>query len=108
MEVLLGNTAAKDVRVDEKTGKPKEVVLDGRRVCRVVVPSTIGVAEVFNSIVDPERGLWQAQSTKPPTWVESDNAALEAMLAEHFGCDVGRKANYLLDEDTVEAESEAE
>lgn len=32
---------------------------------------------------------WRSHSAGFPAWVESDDPALEAALAEHFGCPVG-------------------
>jgi hypothetical protein len=33
--------------------------------------------------------LWKAHSSAPPSWVWSDDAVLESVLAAHFGCEAG-------------------
>lgn len=41
------------------------------------------------------RGAWRAHSTAPrPDWVESDSPELAAALSAHFGCPIGRPADW--------------
>lgn len=34
--------------------------------------------------------FWEQHSDKPPAWVESDDRLLAELIADHFGCDIGR------------------
>lgn len=38
--------------------------------------------------------LWDTQSDKPPSWVESDDELLATLIADHFGCPVGRPKSW--------------
>jgi hypothetical protein len=34
--------------------------------------------------------LWAMHSDEAPAWVESDDELLSALIADHYGCDIGR------------------
>lgn len=38
--------------------------------------------------------LWATQSDKAPVWVESDDELLATLIADHFGCPVGRPKSF--------------
>jgi hypothetical protein len=38
--------------------------------------------------------FWAQWSDKPPAWVEGDDDLLVALVAEHFGCPVGRPKSW--------------
>jgi hypothetical protein len=38
--------------------------------------------------------VWSEHSDKPPAWVESDDELMAALIADHFGCRVGRPRNW--------------
>jgi hypothetical protein len=86
---MLGNTAT--LTQDDK-GNP--TLLKGKRVTRVELPDEWSLSEAFTSITQPGRGVWDSQSTKPPAWVESDNEELETLLADHYGCLVGKRSGF--------------
>jgi len=93
MKIWLGNRAAVEVQQSEHpvTGKvtEKRVVLPaGKRCTFMVTPEDMGFAEAFVNITAPGSGAWAYHSDGPPAWVASDNAAMAAALAEHFGCEV--------------------
>jgi hypothetical protein len=96
VRVLLGNPAAKDAA----SGDP----LDGDRVTTVHIPDTYTLLEAVATVTAPD-GVWArhtqhqtpddagegaAPAAVPAAWVESDHGGLAALLADHFGCKVGR------------------
>lgn len=99
MFVELGNKAAiqarrgadgEPERDDEGFVVHEPIAGDEQRVTRVEVPEGVPLAEAFVSITQPVRGVWANHSDEPPMWVESDSEGLAALLAEHFGCRIGR------------------
>lgn len=67
--------------------------LDGERVTTIRLPDDISLAEAFVTITS-DRGVWASHSDEPATWVACDDSpGLEALLAEHFDCEVGRPAD---------------
>jgi hypothetical protein len=93
MLVELGLDTAKEEHKDEND-ELFYVPLDGLRVCSIHVPEGQPTGETFTTIVHPARGIAAVHSDKAPTWVSCpDKPALEALLAEHFGCPVGKPAD---------------
>lgn len=98
MQVELGNPAAVQRRtVDNPDGTTSVDVtdLDGPRVTYVNFADDVSLGEAFVSVTDP-RGVWgahTASSDTKPLFVWSDNASLQSLLAEHFGCSAGRPAD---------------
>lgn len=97
MQVELGNPAAVQRRtVDNPDGTVDidTTTLDGPRVTYVDFADEKTLGEAFVAITDP-RGVWGAHTDGgvTPTYVWSDNASLQALLAEHFGCPAGRPAD---------------
>lgn len=93
MLVELGNAKA----VQQVTTAEGDTILEpveGARVTTVNIPDENSLSEAFVVITDP-RGVWAAHSEQgeKATWVYSDNAALQYLLAQHFGCDEGRPDN---------------
>lgn len=98
MQVWLGNVAPIEVkRVEGPNGEILSsdrvpIVSDnepGKEVTSVACHGTL--AEAFIEITSPN-GVWPFHSDAPPAWVKSDSPGLEALLAEHFGCDTGEPA----------------
>lgn len=96
--VYLGNTSVietvkKDPALDASPDNIKTIVRDdlGRRVTTMALNEVDGEDR-------PSRGmnltmcvrLWDMHSDKPPAWVEGDDELLTALVADHFGCPVGR------------------
>lgn len=93
MEVRLGNTAAieRGEGVISSAGgeDPEDVaVLGGQRVTTVSFPEDVKLGDALTTITGPG-GIWATHSAEPPAWVESDSEGLEALLAEHYGCERG-------------------
>ena len=63
--------------------------LDEPRVTTIQIPPDRPLIEALFEITQPGRGVWDNHSAGPPTWVESDDPALEEMLSRHYGCPVG-------------------
>lgn len=89
-------------RIDPDTHDPVrdengEIVFDsisGPRVLRVEVPDADPVGETFLTVTHPSRGVVAHHSPTGPTWVScAASPALEAILAEHYGCSSGRPAD---------------
>lgn len=80
--VRLGNTACLD---RDSSG----AVLTGNRVLDVGVLDEEDTATRVRTIAHQD-GLWPRHSSAPAAWVESDDVELEAALAKHFGCPIGR------------------
>lgn len=38
--------------------------------------------------------LWSGDSDKPPAWVDGDDELLVALVADHFGCPIGRPKSW--------------
>lgn len=94
MRVQLGNSAAKEAYRDGG-GNLNHRALDGNRITTVVIPDTYTLLEAV-ACVTAQDGAWNhhSQGDDPldsiPDWVESDDTALASLLAQHFGCPVGR------------------
>lgn len=50
--------------------------------------------EALQSVIHPGAGWFSSSDAPAPTWVRSDHSALEAMLAEYFGCPIGPPDNF--------------
>lgn len=94
MRVLLGNSAAKEAYRDAD-GLLRHRGLPGSRVTTIVIPGGYSLIEAV-SAVTAQDGAWNHHSSgddpsdSTPDWVESDSGPLEQLLAEHFGCPIGR------------------
>lgn len=94
MIVELGNPKAVQQRTADD-GSTVAESLDGERVTYINIPNEdVNLSEAFTTITDP-RGAWGAHAAQgdSPSWVYSDNAALQMLLAQHFGCVEGRPDN---------------
>lgn len=89
MQVELGNPSAKEGRRDPTTDEVAFSPLEGERVTYVTMPPSYSLLESVTAITHPS-GIWAHHADAPPSWVWSDNEALQALLAESFGCPVGR------------------
>lgn len=77
--VRLGNTAALD------QGR----LMDGLRVTTFNIVDDDDTSTRLRTIAHAD-GLWPQLSMRPAAWVEADDPELQAVLAEHFGCPVGK------------------
>jgi hypothetical protein len=68
----------------------------GHRVTHVGAPLGSRIDLVFREIVAPG-GIWDNHAAKgsKAVWVESDDPALAKMLADYFGCPIGRPADWV-------------
>jgi hypothetical protein len=96
--VLLGNESVTEpYKPDEGTDETKIRQRKdlGRRVTAMNLNEVDGQDE-------PSRGmnltmltrLWAMHSDKSPSWVESDDELLAALIADHYGCKNGRPKNW--------------
>lgn len=101
--VRLGNTAVREVIGADPDGTPIHRRYSGQATCTITLPDD------DNGWTHDERvrtvthtdGHWTAHSSQPPAWVECpEDPDLETVLAEHFGCPVGRPASWT---DRIEA-----
>lgn len=96
--VLLGNESVTepykpDEGTDETLIRPRADL--GRRVTAMNLNEVDGVD-------NPSRGMnltlairfWAQHSDQPPAWVESDDDLLAALIADHYGCELGRPENW--------------
>jgi hypothetical protein len=91
MHVQLGNEAAQHAVGRDDNDQPIHEDLDGKRITTVQIPDDYTLAEAFQCITAPDGvAHHHFQAGTSPTWVESDSDGLAALLAEHFGCKVGR------------------
>lgn len=94
MRVQLGNSAAKEAYRNDK-GDLRHRDVDGSRVTSVVIPDSYTLMEAVSTVVAQD-GAWNHHSQgdnvadSTPDWVESDSDGLAQLLAEHFGCPIGR------------------
>jgi hypothetical protein len=97
MQVLLGNSAAKEAYRDGEGLHHRD--LDGRRITAVQIPDTYTLLEAVAAVAAQD-GAWNHHSQgdnvgdSTPDWVESDNEALAGLLASQFGCPVGRPKSW--------------
>jgi len=91
MQVLLGNETAQHAVGRDDNDAVIHEPLDGNRITAVHIPDDYTLAEAFQCVTAPD-GVWahHGQPDTKPVWVESDSVGLAALLAEHFGCEVGR------------------
>jgi hypothetical protein len=80
--VKLGNSAALD----------RGIRLEGKRVTTIYANEP-SLQEQMRTITHAD-GIWPQHSRQPAVWVESNDEGLEAALAEHFGCPIGRPDNW--------------
>lgn len=83
----LGNQA---VIEPQPGGESKERSDLGYQITTYVTPDTNSISTSFVEI----EGTWSLHSDKKPLWVESNNKALAGLLAEAFGCPIGRPDNW--------------
>ena len=88
MRLELGNTKAKSARRNDGDDSVTFEPLKGKRVTVVEFPEDVSLSEAFASVT-AANGIWANHSDKPPAWVASDSPGLQALLAEHFGCEEG-------------------
>lgn len=68
--------------------------LPGKRTVSCAFPDEMSLMECANTITI-SKGIWDSHSpgdfadSGKPTWVWSDSPSLQALLAEHYGCDAG-------------------
>lgn len=91
MYLELGNSQTKSGQRNDD-GTVTFQPLDGDRVTTVVFPEGTSIAEAF-ATVTAGNGVWANHSDGTPTWVECSSAGLQALLAEHYGCDEGKPAD---------------
>jgi hypothetical protein len=93
--VQLGNDQAHQWVVDKNDPNKGEFEpIDGQQVTTVNIPPNKSLAEGFVTITDPN-GVWRAHSSADcPSWVESDEPLLAQLLANHYGCSIGRPADW--------------
>lgn len=78
--VKLGNSAAID----------KVKHLPGKRITTVVIQDEDTLPQRVRTITHVD-GIWPQHSPEPAAWVECpEDEELQATLAEHFGCPIGR------------------
>lgn len=81
--VKLGNSAALD----------RGIRMEGKRITTVVANEPT-LHEQMRTLVHAD-GIWPQLSRQPATWVEcAQDKELEAALADHFGCPIGRPDNW--------------
>lgn len=81
--VKLGNAAALD----------RGIRMEGKRVTTVYAQEPT-LQEQMRTIVHAD-GIWPQHSRQPAAWVECEqDRELEASLADHFGCPIGRPDNW--------------
>lgn len=96
--VALDDKPDKAVLAARLSGVIRKRNLDGARVVTVTFPDDMPLMEIATTITIAQ-GVWDSHSpggyadSGAPTWVDSDSSALAALLAEHFGCDVGAPAD---------------
>lgn len=82
--IHLGNVAALD---------NGQLMPAGWRTTEAQFPIGRTHAERLADVVDVSKasnGFWAAHSAAPPAWVESNDPQLEADVAAHYGCPIGR------------------
>jgi hypothetical protein len=95
-EVRLGNVAVREVIGADHDGAPIHRRHSGQSTTVIHLPSdeeNWTHDERVRTVVHDD-GHWRAHSSKPPAWVESDDPQLQAELAAHFGCPIGRPSGW--------------
>lgn len=87
--VYLGNSSALDA------GRP----IAGTQVTQVVFMDEDGLVCRMRTLTH-EDGIWIRHSTAKPAWVESDDAELEATIADYYDCPIGRPVDWYDSEGT--------
>lgn len=88
--VLLGNHAAIETYRDDDDELAHRPVDGGPRVTTYAPPDEWPLAEQFATLT-ARNGAWEHHSADPPAWVECDDRpTLAALIADHYGCPVGR------------------
>jgi hypothetical protein len=91
MFLRLGNVAPREwVVEDHQTGAGQYVAFDppdgaAEAVTSVQFPDGVALAEAFMTVTLND-GVWDRHSSAPPSWVESDVAALALLVASNYGC----------------------
>lgn len=95
MIVILGNPQPVHATERDENDQPNRVPVpsdayEGDESQTVVgpFPEGTGLVEALTAVADPGRGVWDAHSDGPPSWVASDVPLLAEALAEHYGCSV--------------------
>lgn len=113
MIIELGNAAAIGAYRDSE-GELQHEDYDGERVTTVNLPDDYTMSMAFLCVTAPD-GVWTHHSRVdpetgrpvPPAWVESDKDGLAALIAENFGCPVGRPDGWGADLETTDEETPA-
>ena len=72
-------------------GNPSCKGLDGApTVTRFTIPDGTKAPEAARIITDHNGGWANHSTADAPTWVESDDPLLQALLADHYGIPAGR------------------
>src|SRR5262245_32236812 len=100
--IMLGNASVvEEVKKDEALdASPYHV----ERVHRKDLGKRVTTMVLNETDIDdrPSRGmnltmavqLWARHSDKPPDWVEGDDELLAQLVADHYGCSVGRSKSW--------------
>jgi len=88
--VILGNAAPVEARkLDDNSTAVEKVPVKGLKDSRTTFnfPKGTPPGEMLATVT----GVFESHhSNRPASWVESDSAALAELLADHYGCAVGR------------------
>lgn len=92
MDVQLGNSSAVE-RKSDSNGVVTEVPIAGNEITHVTLPTDWSIGQAFVAVTDP-RGVWAAHAASGtvPTWVSSNDATLQGLLADHYKCPSGQPA----------------
>lgn len=94
--VAFGNESVVErVKKDaSKDDSPDNVQVVGRQdLGNRVTTMALNEPSLAANVAHVER-FWGGESDEPPAWVESDSDALEAVLADHYGCPRGRPKSW--------------
>lgn len=92
MHATLGNSKAKQAKGEGVNVTEFEPV-KGNRVTTVYFPEDMKLGEAFTTVTTAN-GVWENHSDGAPDWVESDSKGLAELLAEHYGCRIGRPKDW--------------
>jgi hypothetical protein len=76
------------VRLGNRAALHQGEILPGNRVTTIPIPAHDSLTDAMANITKPD-ALWARSSAADPTWVTCDDPALEAALANHYGCPIG-------------------
>ena len=96
--VEVGDNPGRDLLAARLESVTRKRDIAGPSVVTVNFPDGMPLMECANTITLPQ-GIWDSHSpgafadSGSPLWVESDSPALQALLAEHYGCAAGAPAS---------------